>query len=99
MLSGSRQQCFKEFAKALEVIPVTLAENSGMNSVNVITELKNKMADGKKFAGLSARRTGAIDDVVEEHILQPLLVSTSAITLAAECCKSILRIDDINFSR
>lgn len=99
MLSGSRQQCFKEFAKALEIIPVTLAENSGMNSVNVITELKNKMADGKKFAGLSARRTGAIDDVVEEHILQPLLVSTSAITLAAECCKSILRIDDINFSR
>lgn len=99
LLSGSRQQCFQEFARALEIIPVTLAENSGMNSVNVITELKNKMAEGKRFAGLSARRTGSIDNVVEEHILQPLLVSTSAITLAAECCKSILRIDDINFSR
>ncbi|OBA26120.1 T-complex protein 1 [Hanseniaspora valbyensis NRRL Y-1626] len=98
-LTGSLQQCYQEFAKALEIIPVTLSENSGMNAIKIITELKNKNANGLKYAGLSCRRSGVIDNVVDEHILQPLLVSTSAITLASECCKSILRIDDITFSR
>lgn len=98
-LTGSLQQCYQEFAKALEIIPITLAENSGMNAIKIITELKNKNAAGLKYAGLSCRRSGVIDNVVDEHILQPLLVSTSAITLASECCKSILRIDDITFSR
>ncbi|XBW35959.1 hypothetical protein QEN19_001532 [Hanseniaspora menglaensis] len=98
-LTGSLQQCYQEFAKALEIIPVTLSENSGMNAIKIITELKNKNANGFKYAGLSVRRSGVIDNVVDEHILQPLLVSSSAITLASECCKSILRIDDITFSR
>ncbi|ODV93813.1 hypothetical protein PACTADRAFT_71778 [Pachysolen tannophilus NRRL Y-2460] len=97
-LSGVQQFCFKEFAEALEIIPTTLAENAGLNPIDIVTELRNKHVAGEKNAGISVRRGGTIN-TLEEHVLQPVLVSTSAITLASECVKSILRIDDIAFSR
>jgi T-complex protein 1 subunit delta len=97
-LSGTEQFIFKEFAEALEVIPTTLAENSGLNSINVVTDLRNRHENGERNAGISARRAGA-SNTYDEHVLQPVLVSTSAITLAAETVKSILRIDDITISR
>lgn len=97
-LSGVEQFVYQEFAQALEVIPTTLAENAGMNSINVVTDLRNRHEIGEKNAGVSVRRLGA-SNTYDEHVLQPVLVSTSAITLASECVKSILRIDDIAFSR
>lgn len=97
-LSGTEAFCWKEFAEALEVIPTTLAENAGLNSINVVTELRNRHESGQRNAGVSVRR-GTASNIYDEHVLQPVLVSTSAITLAAECVKSILRIDDIAFSR
>lgn len=97
-LSGTEAFCWQEFADALEVIPTTLAENSGLNSIDVVTELRNAHEQGKVNAGVSTKR-GTNTDMSSEHVLQPVLVSTSAITLAAECVKSILRIDDIAFSR
>lgn len=97
-LSGVEQFVYQEFAQALEVIPTTLAENAGLNSINVVTDLRNRHANGEKNAGISVRRSGA-SNTYDEHVLQPVLVSSSAITLASECVKSILRIDDIAFSR
>ncbi|KAG7833328.1 hypothetical protein KL943_004193 [Ogataea angusta] len=96
--SGVEQLCFQEFALALEVIPTTLAENAGMNPIEIVTDLRNKHELGEKNAGISVRRSGATN-TFDEHVLQPVLVNTSAITLAAETVKSILRIDDICFSR
>lgn len=98
-LSGTESFIWKEFAEALEVIPTTLAENAGLNSINVVTDLRNKHENGEKYAGISTRRAGASDNTFSEHVLQPVLVSTSAVTLAAETVKSILRIDDITISR
>ena len=97
-LSGVEQFVYQEFAQALEVIPTTLAENAGLNPINVVTDLRNRHENGEKNAGISVRRSGA-SNTYDEHVLQPVLVSTSAISLAAECVKSILRIDDIQFSR
>lgn len=97
-LSGTEAFCWKEFAEALEVIPVTLAENAGLNSIDVVTDLRNRHEEGQKNSGVSIRR-GAATNIQDEHVLQPVLVNTSAISLAAECVKSILRIDDIAFSR
>lgn len=97
-LSGVEQFVYQEFAQALEVIPTTLAENAGLNPVNVVTDLRNKHASGERNAGISVRRLGALN-TFDEHVLQPVLVSMSAITLASEVVKSILRIDDIAFSR
>lgn len=97
-LSGVEQFVYQEFAQALEVIPTTLAENAGLNPINVVTDLRNRHEVGERNAGISVRRSGA-SNTYAENILQPVLVSTSAITLAAETVKSILRIDDITFSR
>ena len=50
--------CFEAFANALEVIPVTLAENAGLNPINIVTELRNKHALGEKTAGINVRKVG-----------------------------------------
>ena len=97
-LSGVEHFVYQEFAQALEVIPTTLAENAGMNPINVVTDLRNKHEMGEKNAGISVRRLGTTNTFTE-NVLQPTLVNTSAVTLAAETVKSILRIDDITFSR
>lgn len=98
-LSGTESICWKAFADAMEVIPTTLAENAGLNSIKVVTDLRHRHAQDRKNAGISIKSGGVKDDIAEENVLQPLLVSTSAIELAAETVKMILRIDDIALSR
>jgi T-complex protein 1 subunit delta len=93
-LGGMEQYCFRAFAEALEVIPYTLAENAGLNPIATVTELRNKHAQGECTAGINVRK-GTITDILEESVVQPLLVSTSAISLASETVRSILKIDDI----
>lgn len=97
-LSGIEHFVYKEFAQALEVIPTTLAENAGLNPISVVTDLRNRHEMGEKNAGISVRRSGP-SNTFTENVLQPTLVNTSAVSLAAETVKSILRIDDIAFSR
>lgn len=98
-LTGTEAICFKAFADALEVVPSTLAENAGLNSIRVVTDLRYRHGLGDRNAGVSVRGGGVKNDIREENVLQPLLVSTSAIELASECVKLILRIDDIALSR
>ncbi|TVY52637.1 T-complex protein 1 subunit delta [Lachnellula cervina] len=98
-LTGTEAICWKAFADAMEVIPTTLAENAGLNSIKVVTELRHKHEYGEKNAGVSIKSGGVKIDIGEENVLQPLLVSTSAVELAAETVKMILRIDDIALSR
>jgi len=93
-LSGNLSQCFSSFADALDVIPITLAENSGLKAIEILTNLKNYHTNGNINYGISVKE-GKICDMVEEDVLQPLLVSTSAITLATETVRMILKIDDI----
>lgn len=97
-LTGKEAYCFKAFAEALEIIPYTLAENAGLSPISVVTDLRNKHASGDKHAGINVRK-GCVSNILEENVLQPLLVSTSAVTLAAETVRSILKIDDITFIR
>lgn len=59
-----------------------------------MTELRNRHARGEVSAGINVRK-GAISDILEENVVQPLLVSVSALTLATETVRSILKIDDI----
>ncbi|CAP60506.1 uncharacterized protein PODANS_1_8010, partial [Podospora anserina S mat+] len=98
-LTGTEAICWKAFADAMEVIPTTLAENAGLNSIKVVTALRHKHEMGEKNAGVSIKSGGVNSDISKENVLQPLLVSTSAIELAAETVKMILRIDDIALSR
>ncbi|KAJ3379021.1 T-complex protein 1 subunit delta [Entophlyctis sp. JEL0112] len=93
-LKGMEAYCFSAFAEALEVIPTTLAENAGLNPIGIVTELRNRHSKGEITAGINVRK-GAITNILEENVVQPLLVSTSAIELAAETVKMIMKIDDI----
>lgn len=93
-LEGVDAYCFRGFAEALEVIPSTLAENAGLNPIATVTELRSRHAQGEINAGINVRK-GAITDILKEDVVQPLLVSTSSITLATETVRSILKIDDI----
>lgn len=97
-LLGKEAVCFKAFAQALEVIPFTLAENAGLHPISVVTSLRNHHANGEKNYGINVRK-GTVTNILEENVLQPLLVSTSAVSLAAETVRSILKIDDITAVR
>ncbi|XP_031628413.1 T-complex protein 1 subunit delta [Contarinia nasturtii] len=93
-LEGVDAYCFRAYAEALEVIPSTLAENAGLNPITTVTELRSRHAQGEINTGINVRK-GAITDILAENVVQPLLVSVSAITLATETVRSILKIDDI----
>jgi len=97
-LSGVKQLCVKAYAEALEVIPFTLAENAGLDPMAIVTELRNKHAMGEKYAGINVRK-GSVTDMMEEDVVQPLLVSLSALKLATETVMMILKIDDVVMTR
>lgn len=80
------------------MIPYTLAENAGLDPILFVTELRNRHTDGAKYAGLNIRKS-TIMDMEETAVVQPSLVSISALTLATECVRMILKIDDIVMSR
>lgn len=86
--------CFRAFGDALEIIPYTLAENAGLNPIATVTELRTRHANGAKHAGINVR-LGTVTDILAENVIQPLQVSISAINLASETVRSLLKIDDI----
>jgi len=93
-LSGREQLAVEEFANALEFIPITLAENAGMDPIDVLTELKAKHDAGEKNAGLNLF-TDKVENVLEARILEPYKVKSQAINSASEVAVMILRIDDV----
>jgi T-complex protein 1 subunit delta len=95
---GTDAYCVRMYGEALELIPYTLAENAGMDPINFVTELRNKHIQGDKFSGINVRRN-TIMNMLDDNVVQPALVSISALTLATECVRMILKIDDIVLSR
>lgn len=93
-LAGLDQWCVRAFAEALEIIPYTLAENAGLNPIQIVTELRNLHASGKKYHGINVRKN-IISDMMALDVVQPLLVSTSALSLATETLTMLMKIDDI----
>jgi len=93
-IGGVDGYCLQRYAEALEVIPYTLAENAALNPIEVVTELRKRHNAGEKNAGINVRKAG-VSDMATEEVYQPLLVSSSMMTLSTECVRSILKIDDI----
>lgn len=93
-LSGREQLAVEEFASALEFIPTTLAENAGMDPIDVLTELRAKHDSGEKNAGLNLF-TNKVENVLEARIIEPYKIKTQAINSASEVATMILRIDDV----
>lgn len=88
----------KAYGESLELVPYTLAENAGLDPILFVTELRNRHTDGQRYAGLNIRKS-TIMDMEETEVVQPTLVSVSALTLATECVRMILKIDDIVMTR
>jgi chaperonin GroEL (HSP60 family) len=82
------------FAKAMEIIPKTLAENAGLDPIDIIAELKSLHDKGNKWSGINVYRGGNLNSL-KEGIIEPLPVKTQAIRAAADVSVMILRIDDI----
>ena len=93
-VQGLQSYCLAEYARAMEVIPFTLAENAGLSPIEVVTELRRRHLAGEKDVGVVVRR-GGVGNVREEEVEMPLLVMSSALELATECVRMILKIDDI----
>lgn len=92
-LKGREQLAVAKFAEAVEIVPKSLAENAGFNSVDKLVELK-KRHEVDKRAGLNVY-TGKIVDMYEEGVVEPLRVKVQAIQSATDAASLILRIDDV----
>jgi len=91
---GREQLAIKQYAEALESIPLTIAENAGMDPIDTIISLRAKQNSGKKGSGINARE-GKIGDMNSLSILEPLVVKEQIIKSATETACMILRIDDV----
>jgi len=97
-LGGVNGVAIERYAEALELIPYTLAENSGMSPVEIVTQLRAAHANGDKFAGINVKKA-CITNSYDQKVVQPLLVSVSSIKMATETVRMILKIDDVVMTR
>jgi chaperonin GroEL (HSP60 family) len=93
-LSGREQLAVQAFAKAIEVIPRTLAENAGMDPIDALVELRSKHGAGQTTVGVDVM-AGKVGDLKDKAIWEPVIVKKQAIKSAAEAAQMILRIDDV----
>lgn len=93
-LSGREQLAVLGFADSMEIIPRTLAENAGLDPIDMLTELKAAHESGQKWAGLDVF-TGKVQDSWQQGIIEPLKIKTQAVKSASEVTELILRIDDV----
>lgn len=93
-LSGMEAYCFRAFAAAFEIIPYTLAENAGLNPIQMVTELRAKHAAGLVHSGINVE-AASISDMRVHNVVQPMLVTKSAVRFAVETVAMLLKIDDM----
>ena len=93
-LGGREQLASEAFASALEVIPRSLAENAGLDPIDILVELKKAHEGGNAYAGVNVF-SGKVEDMKELGVLEPLRVKKQAISSATEVAIMILRIDDV----
>jgi thermosome len=94
-VGGREQLAIEGFADSLEIIPTTLTENAGLNTIDVLVAMRSahEEADGL-WMGLNAF-TGQVTDMMKEGVVEPLSVKVQAIKSAVEASSMILRIDDV----
>ena len=91
---GREQLAIKKYAEALEIIPLTIAENAGMDPIDTMATLRAKQNQGRKWTGIDARNT-KIADMLAIDVVEPLAVKEQIIKSATEAACMILRIDDV----
>jgi len=92
--SGREQLAIKKYAEALEIIPLTISENAGMDPIDTMATLRSKQNQGQKWTGIDARNT-KIADMMAINVVEPIVVKEQIIKSATEAACMILRIDDV----
>jgi len=97
-ITGRERLAVYEFANALEFIPTTLAENAGLDPIDILTEIKRRHDTGEINAGLNLF-TNKVENMLEAKIIEPYKIKSQAISSATDVATMILRIDDIILSK
>jgi archaeal chaperonin len=93
-IEGRAQLAVQKFADALDSIPLTLAENAGMDPIDTMTELRSKQSKGAKWTGIDVRNM-VVADMFKQNVLEPVIVKEQIIKSATEAACMILRVDDV----
>ena len=93
-LPGREQLAVMQFAEALEVIPTTLAENAGLDPIDIISELRANHEKGKVWAGVDVN-IGKVGDMEKAGVFEPIVVKKQIIKSCSEAACLILKIDDV----
>ena len=93
-VEGREQLAVEAFADALEIIPRTLANNAGLDSIDTLVDLRAAHEDGQVSAGLNVF-TGDVEDTLETGVVEPAHAKRQAVSSAAEAANLVLKIDDI----
>ncbi len=93
-LPGREQLAVICFAEALEAVPTTLAENAGLDPIDIISELRARHEKGEIWAGIEAHE-GKVKDMRKANVFEPLAVKKQIIKSATEAASMILKIDDV----
>ncbi|MDH5437856.1 MAG: thermosome subunit beta [Candidatus Bathyarchaeota archaeon] len=93
-LPGREQLAVICYADALEAVPITLAENAGLDPIDIISELRARHKKGQVWTGIEAHE-GKVTDMKKMGVFEPLVVKKQIIKSATEAASMILKIDDI----
>jgi thermosome len=93
-MPGREQLAVRVFAEALESIAVTLAENAGLDPVDILSELRARHEKGETWAGIEVLE-GKVQDMSKGNIFEPLSVKKQIIKSANEAASMVLKIDDV----
>jgi len=93
-LPGKEKKAVDAFATALEAIPITLAENAGLDPIEIMAELTARHKRGEVWAGVDVIG-GDVADMWALEVFEPVLVKKQVIKSAAEAATMILKIDDV----
>jgi len=93
-LTGREQLAAQSFAEAIEVVPTALAENAGLDPIDIISELRARHEKGETWAGIDVFE-GKVKDMRELNVYDPLAVKKQVIKSATEAATMILKIDDV----
>ena len=93
-LPGREQLAVRSFAEALEVVPMTLTENAGLDPIDILSELRVRHEKGERWAGIEVI-SGKVQEMAEAGVFEPLAVKKQIIKSATEAASMILKIDDV----
>ena len=93
-LEGREQLAAEKFADALESIPLSLAENAGMDPIDTLASLRSRQIKGDIWTGIDVMK-GRVTNMKSGEIIEPLAVKIQIISAAAEAACMLLRIDDV----